>query len=395
MADLFEEYADKIPARILEDAKKESANFNFNNKQLKIALEKIKENYEDIKIAPGEAIGIVTAESFGEPSTQMTLNTFHFSGVAEMNVTLGLPRLIEIFDARKKISTPMMEVYLKQEYQKDPKQVKKIATLLKETTLHEISKEFNIDLTKSQIVVALDKGMMLNLNITPSALEKALTESLKTCSVKVKDEKVTIKQKGELTINELYKLKEKIKEAHIKGIKGITQVLPIKQAGEWIVLCAGTNLKEVFELKEIDPSKTVSNDIFETANLLGIEAARQTIINESLKVIENQGLDIDIRHTLFISDVMTTGGEVRGITRSGITSEKESVLARASFETPIKHLINASLVGEIDNLTSVVENVMVNQAVPLGTGLPGLLAKMKSKKDLKKENVTKRTKKRS
>ena len=125
--------------------------------------------------------------------------------------------------------------------------------------------------------------------------------------------------------------------------------------------------------------------MFETADVFGIEAARQTIIDEAVKVIENQGLDIDIRHVMFIADVMTTTGKIKGITRSGITSEKESVLARASFETPLVHLKNASLIGEVDELNSVVENVMLNQAVPLGTGLPGLLAKMQAKLEAEKK----------
>ena len=123
--------------------------------------------------------------------------------------------------------------------------------------------------------------------------------------------------------------------------------------------------------------QTVTNNPFVIAELMGIEAARQVIINEALEVIKNQGLDIDIRHVMFLADVMTNTGIIKGITRTGITSEKESVLARASFETPIKHMVNASLVGESDNLNSVIENVMLNQPVPLGTGLPGLVAKMK------------------
>ena len=112
--------------------------------------------------------------------------------------------------------------------------------------------------------------------------------------------------------------------------------------------------------------------------------ARQAIINEASKVIEDQGLDIDMRHIIFIADVMTKTGDIKGITRSGITGEKESVLARASFEIPIRHIINASLIGEEDHLNSVIENVLLNQVVPLGTGLPGLVAKMKSKDKNKK-----------
>ncbi|MEK6835446.1 MAG: DNA-directed RNA polymerase subunit A'', partial [Nanoarchaeota archaeon] len=135
----------------------------------------------------------------------------------------------------------------------------------------------------------------------------------------------------------------------------------------------------------VDEARTITNNIFMMAEFLGIESARQAIINEATNVIKQQGLDIDARHIMFLADVMTNSGKIKGITRSGITAEKESVLARASFETPIKHIVNASLIGEEDTLNSVIENVMVNQVVPLGTGLPGLIAKMRSKIAKQKE----------
>jgi len=149
---------------------------------------------------------------------------------------------------------------------------------------------------------------------------------------------------------------------------------------EIILLASGSNLKDVFKIPEVDFTKTISNDIFEVSKNLGIEAGRQIIIQEASKVLSEQGLDVDIRHIMFISDLMTNRGEIKGITRSGISEEKESVLARASFETPIKHLINASLKGEVDRLNSVVENVMINQPIPLGTGLPSLIIKDKESK---------------
>jgi len=123
------------------------------------------------------------------------------------------------------------------------------------------------------------------------------------------------------------------------------------------------------------PEQTTTNHLFEVSKNLGIEAARQIIIDEASKVIQEQGLDIDIRHIMFIADLMTSRGDIKGVTRSGITEHKESVLARASFETPIRHLINASLKGEVDYLKSVVENVMINQPIPLGTGMPKLVVK--------------------
>jgi len=162
----------------------------------------------------------------------------------------------------------------------------------------------------------------------------------------------------------------------MKGVKGIAQVLPVKRGDEYILLTAGSNLRGILKMKEVDAARTTTNDIHEIRTVLGIEAARQAIIDEVYKVLDAQGLDIDIRHVMLVADTMCVSGKVRGITRYGVVREKTSVLARASFETPIKHLINAALVGETDSLHSVVENVMINQPVPLGTGLPGLVTKM-------------------
>ena len=167
----------------------------------------------------------------------------------------------------------------------------------------------------------------------------------------------------------------------VQGIKGVTQVLPVKRGEEFIIVTAGSNLKKILEKDYVDPVRTTSNDIFEIYSVLGIEASRQAVVDEVFKVIEAQGLNVDVRHILLVADTMSSSGEVKGITRYGVVSEKASVLARASFETPIRHIINASLRGEVDKLNSVVENVMLNQAIPIGTGLPGLVTKIVKKKE--------------
>ncbi|MBI2670885.1 DNA-directed RNA polymerase subunit A'' [Candidatus Woesearchaeota archaeon] len=321
-----------------------------------------------------------TFTTFDGIITHNTLNTFHFSGVAEMNITVGLPRLIEIFDARKTPTTPRMEVYLKSKYSHDPKMARKIAAQIKETKLKEIATEFSINLAKASIESKLDHKRLKELGIKEEQLVAILTQNFKNVAIKIERDNIVLYPKlKEYDLGEVFKLKEKVKEAYVSGIKGITQVLPIKQESEFIILCAGSNLKDMLKLEEIDARRTTTNDISEIEKVLGIEAARQAIINEALKVIEDQGLDIDIRHLMFLADVMTVTGTVKGITRSGITSEKQSVLARASFETPIKHIINAALTGERDPLNSVVENVMLNQPVPLGTGMPQLVMKTKKK----------------
>ena len=196
--------------------------------------------------------------------------------------------------------------------------------------------------------------------------------------VKEKDNIIEVKLKGkdEKSLNELYKLKEDLKEASVSGIKDIKQVLPIKRKDEYLIITAGSNLKKILELDFVDKNRTTTNDIDEISKTLGIEAARQAIIDELLKVIEAQGLNVDVRHIMLVADTMCVSGVIKGITRYGVVSEKSSVLARASFETPIKHIIDAALTGEVDYLNSVVENVMLNQSVPLGTGLPGLITKI-------------------
>lgn len=374
--DIYKEYEEKLPKRIIEDIKK-----NVPEKTDKARLKKIFEavlaEYEKSKADAGECVGLISAQSIGEQGTQATLDTFHFSGVAEMNVTMGLPRIIEILDARKSISTPMMEIYLKEPYNQK-ENVKKMALLVKEIKLKDIATEFLVNIADMTIRIDVDSQKLSDLNLNLPALSKILSKSIK--ALKIKQDTISIIAKIEdkdASLNALYKLKERLKEVHISGIKGVTQILPVKRGAEYIILTAGSNMKAVLELDWVDSERTVSNDIYETADVFGIEAARALIVDELVKVIRAQGLKIDLRHLMIIADTMCISGVVRGVTRYGVVNEKSSVLARASFETPIRHIINASLVGERDRLHSVIENVMLNQTVPLGTGLPELKAKKK------------------
>jgi DNA-directed RNA polymerase subunit A" len=379
MEDAINEYKDKLPKKILDEVM-EHAPKGVSSAKLKKILEAVLKEYDESKIAPGECVGLVSAESIGEPGTQMTLNTFHFAGVAEMNVTVGLPRIIEILDGRKELTNSVMEIYLKKPYS-EGKNLKELALQIKETTLNDVANEFSINIADLTIEVALDRQKMKELGITPTSIINSLAKQMKGYNVKETDDGLSIRSKSkENTLNEAYKAKEKVKDIHVKGVVGIKQVLPIKRGEEYIIITSGSNLADVLQLEEVDSHRTTTSDVYEIQNVLGIEAARQAIINEVAKVIDSQGLNVDIRHIMLVADSMTVSGEVRGITRYGVVSEKSSVLARASFETPIKHLINAALTGEVDYLTSVVENVMVNQPVPVGTGLPGLTVKSPSKK---------------
>jgi DNA-directed RNA polymerase subunit A' len=324
------------------------------------------------KLASGEAIGLVSAQSFGEASTQMVLRTFHMAGVAEMQVTSGLPRLIEIFDARKKPSSPKMEIYLNKEYN-DEKNARVFAEKIKEITIKEISSEINLDFSDKKIEIKIDKDGIKQTH----ASVKTIVERLNSLSFKAKEkgESIVI-DAGDLNFREIYKIKEKIKDTVISGVKGVKQILVVKRGNDFAILTLGNNLKEIVKMKEVNPEKISSNDFYEFAEMFGIEAARQLIINEVSEVLKSQGLDIDKRHLQLIADAMTNTGEVKGVTRMGIIAQKSSILARATFETPVKQFVNATIKGNKDNLSSVIENIILNQPVPIGTGLPGLLVKV-------------------
>jgi DNA-directed RNA polymerase subunit A' len=326
----------------------------------------------DKKATPGEAIGIITAQSLGEPSTQMTLNVFHFAGVQEMQVTVGLPRLIELFDARKKPSTPAMEIYLEEQFDNE-EGAKTIAEKIKAIKLEDVASQVNINFTEGSIEVVLDRNATHDLHVTSATILKQLSE--KDLKARLKDDSIIIKTKEE-NFKEIYRSKEKLKKLIVSGVKGIDQILIVKRDNHFVILTAGSNLADTLKVKGVDKNKTTTNNIHEIAEVLGIEAARQAIINEVEKVISKQGLDIDKRHYHLIADAMTSAGSVKGITRIGIISEKSSILARASFETPIKQFINASIQGSHDALKSVIENVILNQPIPVGTGLPGLLVRV-------------------
>jgi DNA-directed RNA polymerase subunit A" len=375
MEKIFDQY--DLPLSLKEEVK-ENLPEKCTDAKLKKILDAVTAEYESTKVDAGECVGLVSAESIGEPGTQMTLNTFHFAGVAEMNVTTGLPRIIEILDARKLIKSPMMEVYLLDPYNKG-EGIKTVAEKIKETTFNEYVKEISIDVVETVMYVTLDEQKMAVVEMTTDKLLKILTKSLKGFTLKRGGEgglEIRSSSKDE-ALKEIYRLKEKIKDIYVNGIKGITQVLPVKRGDEYVIMTAGTNLKAIYKMPEVDPRRTVSNDINEMRNILGIEAAREQIIREILKVLQAQGIGIDIRHIMLVTDAMTMSGGVQGISRYGIVKDKPSVLARASFETPLKHIFNAATIGEHDKLNSVIENVMLNQPVPVGTGLPGLVTKIK------------------
>ena len=376
----MKEIKEILPPRLVEKSKDAMKEFKLNDSQKKKAWKIIVDLYKKSQFEPGEAIGVVAAQSISEPGTQMTMRTYHVAGAAQIQVTLGLPRLIEIFDARRTPKTPMMTVYLQSKYNTKEK-AKTLANDIMETKLSDIAVNPTIDLLNSQIDIPLDKEVMAKRKVKLSDTIEVLKElKVKDIDVRARKDSIVIKPEAEISVKDLQKMKKKVLDAHIAGVKGVTQVIINQQDAEWILHTLGSNLAKILEVPGIDATRTTTNNIHEVEKVLGIEAARMAIVNEAYNTMEEQGLDVDVRHIMLVADVMTADGTIKAIGRYGVAGSKGSILARANFEETIKHLTRAAAEHEIDNLDSIVENVMINQVVPVGTGMLDLIFKPKGTK---------------
>jgi len=361
---------DEIVYKVRDDKKLQS--------KLSEIIKRSLDEYDKNFIDPSEACGIVGAQSIGEPGTQMTMRTFHYAGVAEINVTLGLPRLIEIVDARSIPSTPMMNIYLRDEYKVNPNLAKQVANQIEITRLNTIG-DIETDLTNLTISVKPNTTTLNNKNITLEELEADIN---KIRGIEAKIEKDIIKVTlDEPSYKKLLDVNETLKELKVKGIDGIRRIIIRKEPNEgYVIYSEGSNLEKVLEIEGVDPYRTTTNDIQAVGRTLGIEAARNMIIQEAHNTLSEQGLNVDLRHIMIVSDVMTADGTIRAIGRHGVSKEKESVLSRAAFEITVAHLLQAARRGEIDQLGGVAENIIVGQPVNLGTGAVELVMKRGKKK---------------
>ncbi|MCK5474218.1 MAG: DNA-directed RNA polymerase subunit A'' [Candidatus Aenigmarchaeota archaeon] len=341
----------------------------FNDMKLSKEQKKhLEARFNRMIYAPGEAVGVVAAQSISEPATQTTLRAYHAEGRTQLVTTQGLPRLIELFDARKIPKTPTMTIYLDKGYN-NKEGATKIAAKIKETKLIQIIDTDAIDLVNFRIEVNLDPKQSKLLEIDGESIAVLIKKSLKNINIEVSKDKLLIEpKKEEMTIKDLQSIRVKVRDKYIKGIKGISQVVVEKEGDDWVIKTLGSNLKKVLKLVELDRIRSFTNNIYEIRSVLGIEAARNAIVRETLTTMRAQGVDTDIRHVLLVADAMTSTGEIRAIGRYGVAGGKSSVLSRANFEETVKHLTNAAVKHELDPLKSVIENVILGNLAPVGTG---------------------------
>lgn len=372
-----------FPDSYIEDLAKSYIRRELTDDELRELIRRLKAAYDRAHVEAGEAVGTVAAQSVGEPGTQMTMRTFHYAGVTELNVTLGLPRLIEIVDARKEIATPTMDIYFDEERRNDEEFVRTLANQIGKSTINDILSDFNLNYGTMEVEAVLDNKKIEEKRLDKEEIVEVIEKTFKKSTI-TNDHVIIPSQKSDKSdskfeIRELRLLADKVRDLQISGIKGIGKVIIRKDDTEWIIHTEGSNLKEILDMDGIDHVRTTTNNIHEIGEVLGIEAARQSIINEAQNTLSEQGLSVDVRHIMLVADIMTSEGVVKSIGRHGISGEKSSVLARAAFEETGKHLLNASIRGEVDDLTGIIENIIIGQPIPLGTGSVGV------KMDYKKE----------
>jgi DNA-directed RNA polymerase subunit A" len=368
-----------LPRAVVQELARKIDGLKLSRRRLNDLLEKVCAKYGTHAIDPNESAGIVSAQSIGEPGTQMTMRTFHYAGVAEMNVTLGLPRLIEIVDARRVPSTPIMEIHVKSGHS-DLERIRKIATEIEVTTLDDVA-EIETDLEHMRVLAFPDDHRMKSRGVSWSELEERMkkigtTEEVRrTVGTTEKKARALVVEAGEPSYKKLQRLVEQVRTTKIKGIDGIQRAIIKKRGDSYVIYTEGSNLSKILELPYIDATKTSTNSIQEIYEVLGIEASRNAIVKEAYNTLQEQGLTVDIRHIMLVSDMMTNDGDVKAIGRHGISGRKSSVLARAAFEITAHHLLHAAIQGEVDYLDGVAENVIVGQPVTLGTGAVNLVYK--------------------
>jgi DNA-directed RNA polymerase subunit A" len=368
-----------LPRRLKERVVEAVTEQGASVEQVRDIAQAVESQYLDTRVDPLDPVGTVSAQSIGEPGTQMTMNTFHYAGVAEIDVTQGLPRLIELVDARKTPDTPMMTVHLEGEYATDRERAHEVVWALEATKILQLG-DVSTNVADMLVRIDLNEETLEERWPTAETLDEVSEEIAEKIESKLGVETIrpetTVIEFGpdQPSYRELLQLVEELRDVVFKGIEEVSRVVIRKEelddgSEEFILYTEGSAFGDALEIEGVDASRTTCNNIHEVYRQLGVEAARESIIEETMNTLEEQGLDdVNVRHLMLVADIMTNRGEIESIGRHGISGNKESVLARAAFEVTVNHLLDAAIHGEVDDLDGVTENVIVGKPIRLGTG---------------------------
>lgn len=363
-----------LPKLVLDEIAFVAEQNHLNKQKADALIKKIEEKFSSLLVEPGEAVGIIAAQSLGEPGTQLTLRTKHYAGAAEVSVGSGIQRVEEIVDGRSKAKYPTMTIFLQPDLAKEKAKAEKFSRSLIDVRFSDVS-EMKEDLGEKKVVVSLIEDKVKERGLNEDELVDKLKKSIKNAKARQRKASVEFIFPNREPLLRIRRNFLKLLNTRIYGVRGIEKVLVVEEEGQFVIKTVGSNLKAMLKLPEVNAQKTITNDVMEVKDVLGIEAGRTMIFNELRKTLDENGILVDLRHLMLLADLMTFGGTIRGIVRTGITREKKSPFARAAFEETVKHLLDAAFKGERDELQGVVENIIVGQPIRVGTGKVEIIMK--------------------
>jgi len=333
-------------------------------------------------VSYGEPVGVVAAQSLGEPATQMVLRSFHTAGVSSVVTTTGLPRVIEIIDARKRVKLPIMRIRPEKSIARDYEKVKQLKQKIEEVKLNSLLDSYDEDIKAGTIKFNLSKEKLSANGLTLAHVTSRIKNNFDGIDISAESGSISVKYKSKKDVKSIRTSFVHMLNFAVAGIPGIFKAV-IQQSDDksFYIITNGSNMARVIEIDGVDKDRIYSNDIFEVLRVYGVEAARNLIASEIQKTLSEEGFGIGFRHISLVADTMTYTGTIRSIGRHGIAGDKASVLARAAYEETVKHFINASVFGERDPLKGVAENILIGKQIAVGTGRIKLAVK---KEDLKK-----------
>jgi DNA-directed RNA polymerase II subunit RPB1 len=389
----------------------------------------IRFRYIKAQVHAGEMVGALAAQSIGEPTTQLTLNTFHSAGTAKANATSGVPRIEELLSASSNPKRPSNTVYLQPGIQTSQNEAIALMKKIQKTTLRDITKSIKIfyDPYPLAATTSMDEDRALLqqyeefsladdgscgspwiLRLELNDLEMAsryildLTEiqtklmfnpALKIVQCRHSDTsgkniviRIAFESNAVKNPTQLRFLEDKILDTTLTGVTGIgrvhmrvvknevvydNEVGGYKPIEQYVLDVEGTNLYELMVFPGVDGTRTFSNDIHEVMDVFGIEAARLALYEEINEVFSTE--KVNYHHLAVLTDTMTFSGRIVPVNRFGMNKNETGVLAKSSFEETSKIMFNAAMWAEKDSMRGVSANIMFGQKPPCGTGFVDIL----------------------
>jgi DNA-directed RNA polymerase II subunit RPB1 len=375
----------------------------------------------------GEMVGALAAQSIGEPTTQLTLNTFHSAGTAKANATSGVPRIEELLSASANPKRPGNTVYLRPDISSDQDATISKMKDIQRTTLRDITKSVRIyydppsngtvveedmdilalyqEFTVSQGETCVSPWIMrIELNDAEQAarnmtdLTQVVTKLQNEKSLRIVNcihsnisgTKLILRLSFDANVVKnptmLRFLEDKVLDTVLTGVHGVggvhlrkvknelvydEKVAGYSQKEQYVLDVDGTNLYQLMVFPGVDGTRTFSNDIHEINDVFGIEAARLAIFEECSEVFVQE--KVNYHHLSVLVDSMTFSGRIVAVNRFGMNKNETGVLARSSFEETSKNMFNAAMGAEFDTMRGVSANIMFGQKPPCGTGFVDIL----------------------